>query len=135
MIHGGRLAVGSRQVHRQRQRQRRRRVERGKWGSHLVGVVETVVHESRDERRLPDCKAERRERFSCKVSLWPGSSKYAHLKGWFIRTTERGETDLRKKTPSQGVQESSRGTHLSDARLSQRSHLFSRSYHPNPGLF
>lgn len=81
--------MGSRQVHRQRQRQGRWRVECGKWESHLVGVVEAVIHESRDERRLPDCKAERRER--CKVSLWPGSSKYAHLKVWFIRTTERGE--------------------------------------------
>lgn len=42
--------------------------ERGKWGSHLVGVVKAVVHEPRDERRLPDCKAER-EREKREVQL------------------------------------------------------------------
>lgn len=68
--------------------------ERGKWGSHLVGIVEAVVHEPRDQRRLPDCKAERRE--SCKMSLWPESSKHAHLKGWLIGTTESREADPRR---------------------------------------
>lgn len=33
-------------------------------GTHLVRVVEAVIHEPRDQRRLPDCKTTRREGFS-----------------------------------------------------------------------
>jgi hypothetical protein len=92
----------------------------GSGESYLVGVVEAVIHEPRDQRRLPDCKAERRERFSRKTSLWLGSSKHAHLKGWLIETTESREADPRRKSPSQGADVSSRGPHSSVPRLPRR---------------
>lgn len=39
-------------------------------GTHLVRVVEAVVHEPCDQRCLPDCKT-RREGFSCDPGLAP----------------------------------------------------------------
>lgn len=41
-----------------------RRGRRGSPGPHLVRVVEAVVHEPCDQRRLPDCKTTRRKGFS-----------------------------------------------------------------------
>lgn len=40
-------------------------------------------------------KERERERFSCKMSLQPGSSKRTHPKAWLIRTIGRGEADPR----------------------------------------
>lgn len=107
--------------------------------SHLVGVVEAVIHESRDERRLPDCKAERRERFSCKVSLWPGSSKDAHsLERLAYKNRRKGRSrPQEKKTPTLGAELSSRGTQLSDTThqaVTEEAYPLSSSYHPSPGL-
>jgi hypothetical protein len=43
-------------------------VEGGHLGPHLVCVVEAVIHEPCDQRRLPNCKT-RRDVFSHKISM------------------------------------------------------------------
>lgn len=83
--------------------------------SHLVRVVEAVVHEPCDQGRLPDCKAKRERRSARRRARPSGSPKHVHWGKTGLQGPQKGGSRLQEADPKLRVYTSALVAHLSDA--------------------
>ena len=93
-------------------------------GTHLVRVVEAVVHEPCDQRCLPDCKT-RREGFSCDPGQAPLNTFHAMKTDKELKKP-RGKDEIQKQEWEVGTLRSLGGLQGTPCPVN--------SYHTNPGL-